>query len=112
MPNVEKSPIHAPNERFQSLAQKRSATPAASGPKVHDPSASVRDGRLRPAPGASANFGRFASPVQLDNHRFNIEYAKMPNPPSAVTPGRGAIPVDLGVGQPATGFALRDEAKK
>jgi hypothetical protein len=112
MPNVEKSPIHAPNERLQSLAQKRSTTPAASGPKVHDPSASVRDGRLWPAPGASAILGRFASPVQTDNHQFNIEYAKMHNPPSAITPGQGAIPVDLGVGQPSTGFALRDEPKK
>lgn len=35
-----------------------------------------------------------ASPVHPPRHRFDIDAAKMPQPPSAVAPGKGAIPVD------------------
>jgi hypothetical protein len=37
--------------------------------------------------------GKMASPVHLPDHRFDVDTAKMPQPPSAVELGRGAIPV-------------------
>jgi hypothetical protein len=108
MPNVEKSVVRAPNEMFQSLAQKRSATPAASGPMVLGSNLGLKDGD----PGGSANLGRCASPVRTDNNQFQIANAQMRQPPAATMPGQGAIPVDLRVGQPANGIALRDMPKK
>ena len=38
--------------------------------------------------------GGMPSPVHPPDHRFNVDRAKMPQPPSAIEPGRGAIPVD------------------
>lgn len=38
--------------------------------------------------------GEVASPVHLPAQRFDVESAKMPQPPSAIEPGRGAIPVN------------------
>jgi hypothetical protein len=38
--------------------------------------------------------GEIASPVHLPENRFDVETAKMPQPPSAIEPGRGAIPVN------------------
>jgi hypothetical protein len=38
--------------------------------------------------------GGMPSPVRLPDHRFNVDHAKMPQPPSAIEPGRGAIPVN------------------
>jgi hypothetical protein len=38
--------------------------------------------------------GGMPSPVHPPDHRFNVKYAKMPQPPSAIEPGRGEIPVD------------------
>jgi hypothetical protein len=38
--------------------------------------------------------GGMASPVHRPDHRFDVGTAKMPQPPSAVEPGRGAIPVN------------------
>ena len=37
--------------------------------------------------------GEIVSPVQLPAQRFDVETAKMPQPPSAIELGRGAIPV-------------------
>jgi hypothetical protein len=38
--------------------------------------------------------GKMASPVHAPVQRFDVETAKMPQPPSASEPGRGAIPVN------------------
>jgi hypothetical protein len=38
--------------------------------------------------------GGMASPVHPPDHRFDVDTAKMPQPPSALEPGRGAIPVN------------------
>ena len=38
--------------------------------------------------------GGIASPVHLPVDRFDVETAKMPQPPSAIEPGKGAIPVN------------------
>ena len=35
-----------------------------------------------------------ASPVHPPDHRFDVETSKMPQPPSAIEPGKGAIPVN------------------
>jgi hypothetical protein len=42
----------------------------------------------------SAPLGRTASPVHPPDHRFDVDKAKMPQPPSAIEPGKGAIPVN------------------
>lgn len=34
------------------------------------------------------------SPVNPPDHRFNVDCAKMPQPPSAIEPGTGDIPVN------------------
>jgi len=44
--------------------------------------------------GGSADLAELASPVKTPDHRFNVEEAKMPQPPSAFEPGKGAIPVN------------------
>ena len=38
--------------------------------------------------------GGMGSPVNPPDHRFDVGTAKMPQPASAVEPGRGAIPVN------------------
>jgi hypothetical protein len=42
----------------------------------------------------SAPLGGVASPVHIPDHRFNVDTAKMPQPASAIEPGKGAIPVN------------------
>jgi len=44
----------------------------------------------------SSPLGEIASPVHLPSQRFDVETAKMPQPPSAIEPGKGAIPVESG----------------
>jgi hypothetical protein len=36
---------------------------------------------------------KMPSPVHPPDHRFDVGKAKMPQPPSAIEPGKGAIPV-------------------
>lgn len=38
--------------------------------------------------------GPMASPVQTPDHRFSVGLAKMPQPPAAVEPGKGAVPIE------------------
>lgn len=40
--------------------------------------------------------GEIASPVHVPAQRFDVETAKMAQPPSAIEPGKGAIPVEPG----------------
>jgi hypothetical protein len=53
------------------------------------------------------------SPVKPPDHRFRPGMAKMPQPPSAVTPGRGAIPVRAfgKNGLPNTSATLKDNVR-
>lgn len=44
----------------------------------------------------SSPLGEIASPVHPPARRFNVETAKMPQPPSAIEPGKGMIPVESG----------------
>jgi hypothetical protein len=43
--------------------------------------------------GGSADLTGQSSPVVPPNHRFDVGMAKMPQPPSAIDPGKGAVPV-------------------
>jgi hypothetical protein len=60
--------------------------------------------------GGSYPLGGMASPVQPPNHKFAVGSSKMPQPPSAVEPGRGAIPVEpFGQsGQPRLAMSVPD----
>ena len=112
MSNVERSVVKTPNEALQTLAARRSATPAASAPMVHSPNATLRDGDPS-AYGGNPSFAKGASPINLPDHRFSVDRAKMPQPAAADAPGQGAIPVDLRVGDlMASGIAVRDNAKR
>jgi hypothetical protein len=42
----------------------------------------------------SVPLGGTASPILPPDHRFDVDMAKMPQPPSALEPGKGAIPVN------------------
>lgn len=42
----------------------------------------------------SAPQGGISIPVHPRDHRFDVRKAKMPQPPSAIEPGKGAIPVN------------------
>jgi hypothetical protein len=113
MPGVERSPIQPPNDLIQGLAKVRSLGPGwekvEAGPQVHDPNATISRGD----PGGSADLTRQPSTVRTPDHRFNVENAKMPQPPAATMPGRGDVPVDLRqYSQPATGMARQDTGKK
>lgn len=44
--------------------------------------------------GGTADLAGQASPVQPPNHRFDVGTARMSQPPSAVEPGQGAVPVN------------------
>ncbi len=46
--------------------------------------------------GGSADLAGQASPITPPNHRFDVGMAKMPQPPSAIEPGKGAVPVTPG----------------
>ena len=47
--------------------------------------------------GGSADLAGQATPVRLPNHHFDVSMAKMPQPPSAIELGRGAVPVTPGL---------------
>jgi hypothetical protein len=112
MPKVERSQVHAPNEMLQSLVQKRSATPAATGSPVHDPGLALHDGD--PSSYGGRGYAKGPSPVSTPDHRFNVDQAQMPQPPSAIEPGTGAVPI-YGLnpmGMPNRALPESDSAKK
>lgn len=61
-------------------------------------------------PNGSAPLGGMASPVHPPDHRFHVDTAKMPQPPSAIELGKGAIPVNPwnAAGQPNRAVSLPD----
>jgi hypothetical protein len=44
--------------------------------------------------GGTAPLGGQAGTIHPPDHRFNVDQAQMPQPPSAVEPGKGAVPVN------------------
>ncbi len=96
MANVERDVIKPPNQ------QGPAGSRAANGymPLSRDPSPthpSNEPGAAGDRRGGSANLMGPPSPVKTPDHRFNVEDAKMPQPPAAVEPGKGAVPVIPGV---------------
>ncbi len=89
MSKVERGVIKAPNTSLNGLAQTRSTTPDAGRPTAPQPNVLPRGVPV----GGSGPLTRSASPVSRPDHRFNVENAKMPQPPSAVEPGTGAVPI-------------------
>jgi hypothetical protein len=110
MPKVEKGVVKPPNEMLQGLGQTRSMTPGAGAPATHEPNLSLRSG----ATGGSGPLTRFASPVSTPDNRFNVDHAKMPQPPSAIEPGTGAVPIYPfnSMGLPNRALPESDSAKK
>jgi len=95
MPNVERDVVKAPNEELRGARGDHRANgfmPLTEQASSVRPSNEPRVGGDRR--GGSANLAGQAPPVRTPDHRFNIENAKMPNPPSAVEPGKGAVPVN------------------
>lgn len=109
MGTVERSPFaNVPNDRLKTLAEKRSAAPAAGVPTVHPANERINRGD----PGSSSPMSRMASPVKTPDNRFSVGDAKMPQPPSASMPGPGMIPVDLRSFNPmAQGLSKMDNPK-
>ncbi len=108
MSNVRRGVVNAPNLNLHDLSAKRSMTPTAGGSATRSPDKA----RGSAEPGGCGSLMKSASPVSTPDHRFNVDQARMPQPPAATMPGQGAVPVDLRVGLPATGIARRDSAKK
>jgi hypothetical protein len=89
MPNVERGVVMAPNTMLQGLGQTRSMAPSAGLAATHEPNLGLKNG----AAGGSSPLTRLASPVSVPNHRFNVDNAKMPQPPSVTQLGTGAVPI-------------------
>lgn len=111
MGTVERGVVKSPNNMLQGLGQTRSMTPGASAPMMRDPNNGLRDGD--PSPFGGRGYAKGPSPVHLDDHRFNVNQAKMPSPPSAVEPGKGAIPIYgfNSAGMPNKAMPEKDSAK-
>jgi hypothetical protein len=93
MPNVGRRVVKAPNEEHRGDRRANGFLPlAGSGPAVSPPNNMHGDRR-----GGSASLAELTSPVSTPDHRFMIEDAEMPQPPSAFQPGKGAIPVNPSV---------------
>ena len=90
MRKVERNVVKPPNQELQGLAATRSATPRAGAPEARGPNSALKAGD----PGGSADLTRRPSPVAPLNQRFHVDESKMPQPPAAIEPGKGAIPVN------------------
>ena len=90
MAKVERGVVKPPNQELQGLAATRSQAPRAGGPAARGSNSSILAGD----PGGSADLTRLPSPVPPMSHRFNVDDAKMPQPPAAIEPGKGAVPVN------------------
>lgn len=90
MPNVERHVVK-PGPATTGNRKANGFLPLTGGPSaVHPANEPGARGDRR---GGSADLRPLASPVRVPDHRFNVDDAKMPQPPSAVEPGRGAVPV-------------------
>jgi hypothetical protein len=86
MAKVDRGIVKPPNQELQGLAATRSHAPRAEMPVMPCP---------KPAPqGGSADLTRQSSPVAAASCRFNVDNACMPQPPSAIEPGKGDVPVN------------------
>jgi len=92
MPNVERNVVKAPNETLRSDHRANGFLPLVGGaPAAHPSNETGARGDHR---GGSADLTGLAPMTKPPDHRFNVEDAKMPQPPAAFEPGKGAIPVN------------------
>jgi hypothetical protein len=93
MPKVEREVVKPANEMGPSGNRANNGfLPLAKAPShVHPSNEPGARGDRR---GGSSNLAEQASPVRTPDHRFNVENAQMPQPPSAFEPGKGAVPVN------------------
>ena len=93
MPNVERGVVKPANEPGRAGARANNGyLPLAGGqPAMHPSNEPGARGDRR---GGSMPLASQPSPVTTHDHRFQVGDAKMPNPPSAFEPGRGAVPVN------------------
>ena len=87
MAKVERGVVKPPNQELQGLAATRSHAPRAGAPATRGPNHA-------PLQGGSADLTRQPSPVAPASCRFNVDDARMPQPPSAIEPGKGDVPVN------------------
>jgi hypothetical protein len=85
MAKVERGVVKPPNQEIQGLAATRSHTPRAGAPATPGSNAVLQ--------GGSADLTRQQSPVASTSHCFNVDNARMPQPPSAIEPGNGVVPI-------------------
>jgi hypothetical protein len=92
MPNVERDVVKT-SSLPANMGDKRNNgfLPLGGGPSATHPANEAYKGGDRR--GGSADLTGLASPVHTPDHRFNIGNAKMPQPPAAFEPGKGAVPV-------------------
>lgn len=90
MAKVERNVVKPPNQELQGLASTRSQAPRAVAAAPRGPNSVLLSGD----PGGSADLTRKVSPVKPASSRFSVDNAQMPQPPSALEPGSGTVPVN------------------
>ena len=112
MGQVERGAIKAPNNVMPGNHAANGYLPlGGQAGAVHGSNARFMDGDK----GMSMPAGKSASPVARNGDRFDVSNAQMPQPPSAIQPGHGQIPVNpfqavSGAPSEVEGI-LRDSAK-
>jgi hypothetical protein len=92
-PNVERGVTKGSNEKFSGASNKGSTAAMGHQSASFSPSNNSWSA-LAAKRGSSAPMGQSSSPVRTDDHRFKIGDARMPQPQSAVEPGKGMVPVN------------------
>jgi hypothetical protein len=104
MASVESSPIKPPNASISNGNVNSCGPMGRSASDVRPPNAHLHDGN---AANGFMSLGKGASPVHVPDHRFNVANAKMPQPPSVLQPGPGAIPTNPFMSGDGTTTSLR-----
>jgi hypothetical protein len=88
---VQHGVVQAPNETNRGDHRANAYLPLGGAGSPVSPPNEARPGDHR---AGSRPLGGMASPITLPNHRFAVGMTKMPQPESAETPGKGAVPVN------------------
>ena len=86
MANVERGVVKPPNQELQGLAAIRSHAPRAGMAATPEHKTVLQ--------GGSADLTRQPSPVAPPSTFFNVDNARMAQPPSAIDPGKGEVPIN------------------
>jgi hypothetical protein len=107
MAKVDRGIVKPPNQELQGLAATRSHAPRGGTPAIPRPKPALQ--------GGSADLTRQPSPVAPASCHFNVDSACMAQPPSAIEPGKGDVPVNpfLASGSAITrALPIIDDAKQ